>query len=109
MTQLEKIHTLCQLLAAEIEALCIPRTAKPEWGMLPKREKSREKNRAERAIKLLLLLRENPGAKFEQLISQEWARATLSRYLKRLRAAGYIEVDSRELTQAGVERLASLE
>jgi len=105
MTQLEKIHTLCQLLAAEIEALCIPRTTKRHVEPA----KTVKRGGTERADELLALLRENPGAKFGELVSMGWNKATLSRYLKRLRAAGYIEVDSRELTQAGVERLASLE
>ena len=94
MQLLEEILILHRELGEKLAALCTPRNPK------------RAERVAKHMLALLRKLHENPDAKADYQVSPEWNRVAVSRYLRRLRGAGYVEADSRALTQAGLEHLA---
>jgi len=109
MQLLEEILILHRELGEKLDALCTPRNAKQAKQAVCQSaplNPTRADQVAKHMLALLRKLHENPDAKADYQVSPEWNRVAVSRYLRRLRGAGYVEADSRALTQAGLEHLA---
>jgi len=109
MQLLEEILILHRELGEKLAALCTPRDAKQAKQAVCQSaplNPTRADQVAERTLALLQGLRENPDARYDCQVMPEWNRLTISRYLKRAKAAGYVEADSRTLTPKGLEHLA---